>query len=206
MAKLVELGRGPVNASEREIVARLVRDLPGRAYTVIPNATLPDPRTGHGYEYDVIVVTPHAVYAVEVKGWDGEVRALSRADWQLDSGTVVQNPLPLIDNKSRVLATLIKGARLRVERLPYVHGCLVSGFDTTRYDVFSADQDRCLPLLRCTPRDAARCTQRDVACPPSGRREATVPFRAHPYVRGVGTVDDWGWLEEKMGGMSPMSC
>ena len=43
-----------------------------------------------------------------------------------------------------MLATLIKGARLRVERLPYVHGCLVSGFDTTRYDVFSADQDRCL--------------------------------------------------------------
>ena len=40
MAGLIELGGGPVNPTEREIVARLVSGLPAK-WRVIPNASLP---------------------------------------------------------------------------------------------------------------------------------------------------------------------
>ena len=147
MAQLVEVGPGPVNESERKIVKLLVDGLPD-SYRVIPNVTLKDRRRGQHYEYDVIVLTGHAVYVVEVKGWRGRVRALSRSEWQLPGGRYVSNPLPLNDNKARVLASQLKeltlshgGKRLRT---PFVASCLAGGTDTVDFDVLRDDIDRCL--------------------------------------------------------------
>ncbi len=156
MAKLVDLGGAPVNAAEREVIRRLCEELPG-GWSVIPNASLPDPRTGHSYEYDAICVGPHAVYVVEVKGWRGHVRQLGQADWQLEGGRVERNPLTLTDQKARVLASHLK-AGLPGPVRPYVQACLASGSDETVFEVFGLDARRCLRPSELVPYllDAAR--------------------------------------------------
>jgi serine/threonine protein kinase len=147
VAKLVDLGGEPVNAAEREVLRRLVADLPA-GWSVIPNASLPHPSTGHSYEYDAICVGPHAVYVVEVKGWRGRVRQLGQADWQLEGGRVERNPLTLADQKARVLATRLKSA---VARPPYVQACLASGSDDTAFEVYGLDARRCLTPSQLVP-------------------------------------------------------
>ncbi len=147
MARLVDLGGSPVNEAEREVVALLLRDLPA-GWSVIPNASLPDPRTGHSYEYDAICVGPHVVYVVEVKGWRGRVRQLGQADWQLEGGRVERNPLNLTDQKARVLASRLKAA---VPGPPYVQACLASGSDDTVFEVPGLDARRCLRPCELVP-------------------------------------------------------
>lgn len=142
MAELFDLGGCPVNPTEREIIRLLVKGLP-KGWSVIPNASMPDRRTGHPYEYDAIVIGPHAVYVVEVKGWRGTIRQLGQSDWQLEGGRVERNPLPLADLKARVLASHFKEADLG-GRAPYVQACLVCGSDATAFEVFGTDARRCL--------------------------------------------------------------
>ena len=60
MARLVDLVRAPVNESERTVVSLLLDQLPDR-WTVVPNASLSDPRTGHAHECDAIVVAGHPI-------------------------------------------------------------------------------------------------------------------------------------------------
>ncbi|KIG19089.1 protein kinase [Enhygromyxa salina] len=143
MAQLIDLGGGPVNQSEREIFEILVRDLPG-SWAVAPNVNLPHPRTGHAYEYDAIVIGPHAVYVVEIKGWRRQIRQLNREEWQLSGGQVVRNPLSLTDQKARVLASEIKRHRWASAGAPYVQACLVVGSDRASFAVNDADAGRCL--------------------------------------------------------------
>lgn len=142
MAQLIDLGGAPVNQAERDIIDLLVR-LPG-SWAVAPNVNLPDPRTGHPYEYDAIVIGPHAVYVVEVKGWRGQIRQLNRHEWQLQNGRVVTNPLPLTDQKARVLSSTIKSSNWGGGVSPYVQACLVAGTDLVSFDVSDPDGRRCL--------------------------------------------------------------
>jgi serine/threonine protein kinase len=144
MAQLVDLGGSPANPMERETITRLVRALPSVGWSVIPNASLPDRATGHAYEYDAIIVAPHAVYAVEMKGWGGRIRQLGQADWERGNGRIEKNPLPLIDLKARVLASTLKSARLGGRRAPYVQGCLIVGHEDAEFDVPPLDARRCL--------------------------------------------------------------
>lgn len=141
MARLIDLGGAPVNDAERVVIRLLLDQLPAD-WSVIPNTSLPDPRTGHAYEYDAIVVGDHAIFVVEVKGWRGVIRQLGRADWQLDNGRVERNPLPLADQKARVLATHVKKAM--GQHGPYIQACLIAGNDETTFEVFGTDARRCL--------------------------------------------------------------
>ena len=145
MAKLISIAQGPVNHSERRVVQTLVDTLPDE-YRVIPNLTLGLATRGQRYEYDVIVIAPHAVYVVEVKGWRGSLQALNRRDWRLPGGKIVSNPLPLNDQKARVLASLLKEHTFthREERLrtPFVQSCLVLGDDDVELDLFDDEQRR----------------------------------------------------------------
>lgn len=142
MAKLIDLGGAPVNATEREIIKRLVSGLPDD-WSVIPNASMPS-KTGHAFEYDAIAVGPHAVYVVEVKGWRGLIRELGQADWLLGRGSTTRNPFPLADQKARVLASHLKKLRWGARRPPYVQACLVVGSDETTFEIGSTDAGRCL--------------------------------------------------------------
>jgi serine/threonine protein kinase len=148
MAQLIEVGSGPVNETERRTVEILLDGLPPY-YRVVPNVTLADQPSGQAFEYDAIVLAGHAVYAVEVKGWGGTIRAVNRRDWQLESGHYAANPLPLIDFKARVLKSHLKELELEapggaVIAAPFVMGCFVCGADDAVLEVFAEDRHRCL--------------------------------------------------------------
>lgn len=144
MARLRELGGSPANPVERQLVARLKAELPDHC-VVIPNVTLPDPSTGHGFEFDAIVISSHAVYAIEMKAWSGRITALSRADWERSGHRIEPNPLPLIDHKARVLASLIKRLDFPgVGRPPYVQACLLVSDDQAVFELLDHDERRCL--------------------------------------------------------------
>ena len=78
MARLIEPrgGEGPANESERRVVEQLRRELP-ESYVLVPNLEVAEPRGGQLSEYDLVVVAPHAVYAVEVKDLAGRSVATS---------------------------------------------------------------------------------------------------------------------------------
>ena len=146
MARLIEVGGSPVNRTEREVVARLVSDLPD-TWHVIPNVDIHDGRSGHAYECDAIVIGPPGVCIVEIKGWRGTIQSRTHGDWQLDDGKFVANPLKVTDHKARVLASHLKSLHLRHGmRPPYVSACVVVGDPRATFEVFPPDGDRCLRI------------------------------------------------------------
>lgn len=99
---------GPVNAGEKRLLDFLCVKLPNN-YIVIPNLNIsitgPN-RVMKYWEYDCIVVAPHAVYHIENKDWGGN---LEGDDWAwFRSGQEVANPHKTAGLKSRILASKIK--------------------------------------------------------------------------------------------------
>jgi len=107
MAKLIQLSNArPANPSEAQVVQVLVDALPG-TYTVIPNAEIAQPG-GPPFEYDVIVIAPHAVYVVEAKRWLGGIQG-DDFTWLVAGIHHRPNPLQTTNNKARVLKNAIEG-------------------------------------------------------------------------------------------------
>ena len=101
MGKLITLtgSDNPVNEGERRVIATLLKQLPDD-YWVIPNVEILD-RDGQTFEYDVIVVTPHAVYVLETKDWNGEIR-IDEREW-LVNGNTRKSPLSITERKAKIL-------------------------------------------------------------------------------------------------------
>lgn len=101
---------GPVNAGESRLLNYLVTMLPNNYY-IIPNLNIAitgENRVMKYWEYDCIVVAPHAVYHIENKDWGGN---LEGDDWAwFRSGQEVVNPHKTAGLKSRILASKIKNA------------------------------------------------------------------------------------------------
>lgn len=101
---------GPVNAGEQRLLDYLVAMLPSN-YFVIPNLNIAitgQNRVMKYWEYDCIVVAPHAIYHIENKDWAGN---LEGDDWAwFRSGQEVANPHKTAGLKSRILASKIKNA------------------------------------------------------------------------------------------------
>ena len=99
---------GPVNAGEKRLLDFLELKLPDD-YVIIPNlniAIMGDKQVMKYWEYDCIVVAPHAVYHIENKDWGGHVEG---DDWAWSrSGQEVVNPHKSAGFKSRILASKIK--------------------------------------------------------------------------------------------------
>lgn len=77
MAKLCphKYYEGPVNAGEERLFRFLEVNLPND-YFIIPNGEYPSINVRGGveyWEYDCIVVTPHAIYHLENKDWKGRI-------------------------------------------------------------------------------------------------------------------------------------
>ena len=102
MARLIEPrgSEGPANESERQVVEQLRRELP-EEYVLVPNLEVAEPRGGQLSEYDLVVVAPHAVYAVEIKDIVGEIRGDER-EWLVD-GRSRRSPLAVTERKARIL-------------------------------------------------------------------------------------------------------
>ena len=106
MAKYIPIGE-PANRSEADSI-RALRDLLPEHYVVIGNFELQLPNRTNTFEYDAVVIGEYGLYAVEVKGWSGEIRGDLRR-WYLDWGRV-QNPLILTERKAKALRSFVSRA------------------------------------------------------------------------------------------------
>ena len=99
---------GPVNAGEKRMLDFLQVRLPDD-YIIIPNINFAITGANHVmkyWEYDCIVLAPHAVFHIENKDWAGN---LEGDDWAwFRSGQEVANPHKTAGYKSRILASKIK--------------------------------------------------------------------------------------------------
>lgn len=99
MARYVPIGE-PMNTGEETGIRRLRDELPDH-FVVIGNFELHMPLRSNSLEYDAVVLGEHAIYAVEIKGWSGEIDGDMRR-WYLEWGPV-ESPFNLIDRKAKAL-------------------------------------------------------------------------------------------------------
>ena len=95
----------PENDSESRAIRRLGKGLTDD-FIVFHNFEL---TTGRGlpYEYDIAVLAPHALYHVEVKGYQGDIRG-NVQQWVFENGSVYPSPIPLANKKTKVLANKLR--------------------------------------------------------------------------------------------------
>lgn len=101
MAKLLNWGGKPVNDGERLVINTLQQQLPD-TYTLIPNVEIQEGGRPP-YDYDCIVLAPHALYVVEIKQWRGGIEG-DDYTWHIGSQRISRpNPYSTTNNKARVL-------------------------------------------------------------------------------------------------------
>lgn len=110
MAKICnpKFSSGPVNAGEERLMKFLEVKLPDNYY-LIPNGEYPskNPQGAVQYwEYDCIVVAPHAIYTIENKDYKGRLEANDDA-W-FCNGIEKPNPIKSATYKSKLLASYLK--------------------------------------------------------------------------------------------------
>lgn len=110
MAQIVG-GGPPVNDWERKIIARF-RDEGPAEWLVLHNVEIPVP--GETFEIDVIVVTAHAVYAIDVKGTRGRIE-VAGSRWLPEGRQSFHSPLAKLKSHARAIKGLLQkhDARLR---------------------------------------------------------------------------------------------
>jgi hypothetical protein len=98
-ANFIPIGE-PAHDSERQALRFLVEGLPAE-YTVYGNAWLVE-RSGVIYELDAVVVAPHAIFVVEIKGYRGRIEGTDN-DWY------IPHPIPSPLKLNRITAQVLKG-------------------------------------------------------------------------------------------------
>lgn len=110
MAEIIVSGE-PANAFEKT-VARTLGHLP-ETCKVLTNLVLPSTQSRFtNIEIDAVVLTPHAVYVIEVKYWQGEVEGhINRKQWLVHreglSPHQVENPLQRTEIKAKTVNTIL---------------------------------------------------------------------------------------------------
>lgn len=105
MARLIILPASrPQDEGETLVVGYLREALPD-TYTLIPNVEISQ-QGRPPFEYDLIVVAPHAVYVVEIKRWRGGIRG-DDDTWVVAGRHPRPNPWLTTNNKARVLKSQI---------------------------------------------------------------------------------------------------
>ncbi len=105
MAQYIPIGK-PANEAEKEGF-RLLRDRLPDHYLVLGNFDLRLPGRRASLEFDAVVIGEYGFYAVEIKGWSGDIQGGAR-NWLLPWGKV-SNPLNHLDKKIKVLAHFVRG-------------------------------------------------------------------------------------------------
>jgi serine/threonine protein kinase len=113
MAIIHRIG-APENDSEARAIKRFGKDLPDDCF-VFHNFELTAGR-GLPYEYDIAVLTPHALYHLEVKGYHGEIRG-NPLQWIFENGGVFPSPIPLANKKTKILAGKLKQYSHRLDEV-----------------------------------------------------------------------------------------
>ena len=101
---------GPVNAGEQRLLDFLRVKLPDNYY-IVPNLNLASTGPNHVmryWEYDVIVIAPHAIFQIENKDW--AVNLIGDDNAWFRNGQEIANPHKTASLKSKILASKIKNA------------------------------------------------------------------------------------------------
>ncbi|MGH3922771.1 MAG: nuclease-related domain-containing protein [Pseudonocardiaceae bacterium] len=112
MARIVPIGQ-PANDCERRVIAHL-RDHSPDDWTVLHNVELRD--RGHWYEVDLVVLAPHAVHVIDIKGTHGHIM-VARNRWYPDHRAPFRSPLPKLRGHARTLKTLLTTGAPRLGEL-----------------------------------------------------------------------------------------
>jgi serine/threonine protein kinase len=139
MAKVIRLpGARPANEGEALVFRYLEDELPG-TYTLIPNVEVVE-KGRPAFEYDLIIIGPHAVYVVEVKRWLGGIQG-DDYTWRVAGRHRRQNPWPTANNKARVLKSQIQRRDLRCSQV-WVEAIVVIADDQGDLNLRGACRDR----------------------------------------------------------------
>jgi len=132
----------PENDSETAAIKRFAKGLPDD-YFVFHNFEV---ATGRGlpYEYDVAVLSPHALYHVEVKGYHGEIRG-NPLQWMFENGGVYPSPIPLANKKTKILAGKLRQHSRRLDDV-FVETLIVLTEDRARAKLNDDQADRVINL------------------------------------------------------------
>jgi serine/threonine protein kinase len=141
MAIIHRIG-APENDSEARAIKRFGKDLPDDCF-VFHNFEV---TTGRGlpYEYDIAVLTPHALYHVEVKGYHGEIRG-NPLQWVFENGGVYPSPIPLANKKTKVLAGKLRQHSRRLDGV-FVETLILLTEDRARAKLNDDQADRVVHL------------------------------------------------------------
>ena len=104
----VKFGSSTVNAGEERLLEFLKVGLPDN-YFIVPNVEFSNTnqrRQVQYFEYDCLVVTPHAIYNIENKDWSGRIEG-DDTMWYLNDSEQ-RNPHKTVGFKSRVLNSKLK--------------------------------------------------------------------------------------------------
>lgn len=130
MASVHPIGK-PENNSERKAIAYFRDNLPDE-YHIFHNLELPT-HWGLPYEYDLIIVGEYAVYSVEVKGYQGEIKGNAQ-EWELESGAIIKSPIPLANKKAKIVADRLRRYSLSLDNV-WVQSLIVLTDDKVRIKV-----------------------------------------------------------------------
>lgn len=102
MATIIPIGE-PVNDAERAVIAHL-RDHGPASWTVFHNFEIG--QGGEWFEVDLAVLTPHAVYLIDVKGTRGLIE-VDRSRWYHEGRAPFTSPLAKLRSHARTLKGLL---------------------------------------------------------------------------------------------------
>ena len=149
MAKVVAVGQ-PVNESERQAIAYL-RDHLSDTFTILHNLEIVDNKDI--YEIDLVVLAPHCVYLVDVKGTMGLVDIYG-SKWYPEGRQPFFSPLAKLRNHARAIKSLITNAHPDNAVLKSVHvqaSVLMTAPDSTVTDHGKLDGSDVVYLKKCLP-------------------------------------------------------
>ncbi|NDZ59333.1 protein kinase [Streptomyces anulatus] len=112
-ARIVAVGEA-VNDAERRVIAHL-RDHAPDDWTVLHSVEIPHQRNKL-FEVDLVVVTGHAVYVIDVKGTRGRIEVDGRK-WHPSRRAPFRSPLPKLRNHAKQLKTILETAHRPLSRL-----------------------------------------------------------------------------------------
>ncbi len=102
MATIIPIGE-PVNDAERTVIAHL-RDHGPASWTVLHNFEIG--QDGERFEVDLAVLTPHAVYHIDVKGTRGLIE-VDRSRWYPEGRAPFTSPLAKLRHHARTFKGLL---------------------------------------------------------------------------------------------------
>src|SRR5690349_13005851 len=104
-ARIVAVGEA-VNDAERRVIAHL-RDHAPNDWTVLHSVEIP-----HGsrlFEVDLVVVTGHAVYVIDVKGTRGRIE-VDGSYWYPTRRAPFRSPVPKLQSHAKQLKSILETA------------------------------------------------------------------------------------------------